>query len=460
MEMGKSSPNGGLSSHSKVVDFSVGVNGPWRLIIPHTVYPPREDTGLLAEALYSLDIDPSLAVEIGCGSGALSIILAELGWEVLSFDINPYAVASSRSNVEEHGLSERVTVFEGGVGEDGWSIPRGAKLLIWNLPYLEPAYDPPILEPIEEASMVDIPNGGWSAELMKQVEEHEMSGFIVVLLIRTDPDSPSKREDWMANGWSCREILSLRMGDEKIGAFAFWKPGFGVGAVTIDECESTMDEASNLPESGWQRIRTNRQLGGRGRRGSTWESRVGDMVATWRIPVNVQLGINHGLIQTAAGSVISNVMGCRVKWPNDLVSENGKKLGGIISETSSNEQGMRVGVGINSAPREVDGNNASGWSETLGEASEDTVFGIVDAALSGILESIPGLPNMNGEELLELSWRGISASISEGASPSTVSGMKRVVGLDINGGLIIEAGGEVSIVTDVDEIVWSYPNDS
>lgn len=455
--MGKTGWNGGVSRNSKVVDFSVGENGPWRLTVPQTVYPPREDTELLAKALYSLDMAPSLAVEIGCGSGALSVILAELGWEVMAYDVNPYAVASSRSNVEEHGLSNKVTVFEGGVGENNWSVPKEAKLLIWNLPYLEPSEGPPILEPIEEASMVDIPDGGWSSKLMSAAEEHEMNGFIVILLMRTDPKSPSKLEDWLANGWSCREIQSLRIGDEKIGAFAFWKPGFGIDAVAIDECESTMDEATKLAEPGWQRIRTNRQLLGRGRRGSTWESGPGDLIATWRVPVDSKSGVSHGLIQTAVGSVISKGVGCRVKWPNDLVDDSGEKLGGVVSETSSNEDGMRVGVGINSEPRDVGGNKASGWSETLGKADIDTVFGIVDASLSGILEDVPGLPNLSGDELLEVSWRGLSISLSEGACPSTTSGMNRVVGLDHNGGLIIEADGELSVVTDVDELEWLFP---
>ena len=163
------------------------------------------------------------------------------------------------------------------------------------------------------------------------------------------------------------------------------------------------------------------------------------------------------MIQTAAGSVISKGIECLVKWPNDLVDRSGEKLGGVVSETSSNEDGMRVGVGINSEPRDVGGNKASGWSETLGKADIDTVFGIVDASLSGILEDIPRLPALSGDELLEVSWRGLSASLSEGAYPSTTSGMKRVVGLDNNGGLIIETDGGLSIVTDVDELEWLFP---
>jgi len=455
--MGKTSRNADISRGTKVVDFSVGENGPWRLTIPRTVYPPREDTELLAEALYSLDIMPSLAVEIGCGSGALSIILAELGWEVLAYDVNPYAVASSRSNVEEHALSNKVSVFEGGVGENNWSIPEGVKLLIWNLPYLEPSDGPLILEPIEEASMVDIPNGGWSSKLIGTAENHKEDGFIIILLMRTDPESPSKREDWLSRGWSCRELMSLRIADEKIGAFAFWKPGSGIGAVTLDECGSTMDEAIKLAESGWQRVRADRQLLGRGRRGSTWESEIGDLIATWRVPVNKESGVNHGLIQIAAGSVISKGIGCRVKWPNDLIDASGKKLGGVVSETSSKEKGMRVGVGINSEPRDVGGNEASGWSETLGKTDIDAVFGIVDASLSGILENIPGLPVLGGDKLLEISWRGLSTSLSEGAFPSTASGMERVVGLDTDGGLIIESRGALSVITDVDELVWLFP---
>tara|TARA_B100001758_G_scaffold235950_1_gene236543 strand:+ start:569 stop:1957 length:1389 start_codon:yes stop_codon:yes gene_type:complete len=460
-EVENSGPFGDSIIPHRTLDFSVCGLGPWSLVVPATVYPPREDTRILADAIMALDLEPSTAVEVGCGSGALSILLAENGWDVFAFDVNPYAVAASRSNVDESGHSNRVTVNEGGVGEPGWKIPKRTGLIVWNLPYLNPLDDEALqLEPIEEASMTDIPNGGWSAELMSHVCDCNEDGLIVLLLMRSDPKSPSNKEDWMREGWSSRVIKSLRMGDEKIEAVAFWRPGLGLSPVIVDECNSTMTESQSLPEDGWQRIRSRRQHSGRGRGESKWESREGDITATWRVVVEDEGGVFPGLIQTSVGAAVANIIGCRTKWPNDLIDKQGMKLGGIMVESSSNELGIRVGVGINSSPRMISEDRVSGWSETLGPVSADIVFGSVDSSISGILEVVPGLPSVSSEALLDLSWRGISSSLSEGAFPSFSGNEARVVGLDIGGGLILEREGDVSIVTDLDTVEWFFPTGS
>ena len=205
--MGKTSPFDDSTIAYEALEFSVDGLGPWSLVVPATVYPPREDTSMLAQAIMSLDLEPSTAVEVGCGSGVLSILLAENGWDVFAFDVNPYAVAASRSNVEESGHSNRVTVNEGGVGEPGWEIPKEAKLVVWNLPYLNPPDEGDLqLEPIEEASMTDISDGGWSAELIRHVSGRDEDELLILLLMRTDPRSPSNKEDWIRNGWSCRVV--------------------------------------------------------------------------------------------------------------------------------------------------------------------------------------------------------------------------------------------------------------
>ena len=60
------------------------------LIVPPTVYPPREDTDLLHEVLKDLEpFGSKRLLEIGSGSGALSIVAAMSGWTVDACDINP-----------------------------------------------------------------------------------------------------------------------------------------------------------------------------------------------------------------------------------------------------------------------------------------------------------------------------------------------------------------------------------
>ena len=74
--------------------------------MPRTVYPPREDTELLGRALLRLSGRQGSANEIGCGSGAISILLASMGWEVSACDVNPFAVAATRGNVERAGFED------------------------------------------------------------------------------------------------------------------------------------------------------------------------------------------------------------------------------------------------------------------------------------------------------------------------------------------------------------------
>ena len=96
--------------------------------------------------------------------------------------------------------------------------------------------------------------------------------MLVVLLQRRHPKSPSNKEYWLNQGWSHRVIKSIWIHDEKLELVAYWKPGQGIPMKIIEECFSTMDEAKKLPNFGWQRIRTNKQIRGRGRRESTWVS--------------------------------------------------------------------------------------------------------------------------------------------------------------------------------------------
>ena len=128
------------------------------------------------------------------------------------------------------------------MGEEGWEVPEGTKLIVWNLPYLEPPEEgAPLLEPIEEASMSDLGNGGWSKELLDGLEDSDNEGLTVVVLFRTDPISPSNPDDWLSSGWSSRTLEMERIGDEKLEVLALWKTGSGVMEDREELCESAMD---------------------------------------------------------------------------------------------------------------------------------------------------------------------------------------------------------------------------
>ena len=93
------------------------------------VYPPSEDSILLIE---SLDVRPGERVlEIGCGSGVVSIHCAKNSCVVTAGDINPKAVELARRNAERNGAEMDV------IETDVYSNIEGVfDTIVFNLPYL------------------------------------------------------------------------------------------------------------------------------------------------------------------------------------------------------------------------------------------------------------------------------------------------------------------------------------
>lgn len=442
----------------KRIKFEMENFGPWDIDVAPTVYPPREDTKLLCKAISRLKGDASNAIEIGCGSGVVSMALSTLGWSVLSYDVNPYAVACSRANIERYGLENNVTIREGGVGEDGWSVPDGTKLIVWNLPYLDPPNpNEPVLEPIEEASLTDLEDGGWSEELLKSLKVRNNDDLTVVILFRTDPISPSSPRDWLRSGWSCRSLEMKRIGDERLEVIALWRTGSGSKEIVEEICDSAMDRVIHLPDKGWQRVIVADQLSGRGRRGSKWESVPGDLLASWKINRELTEISTPGILQIGIGAAVSEILNCELKWPNDLISIRGEKIGGIMIEANSSNPGFRIGIGINSTPRLVNGNSCLGWSDTIGDVSLKEVFRMVDSGVSGILERLEMVPDLD-QRCLEISgWKAISASLSRGVVAEIENESVRVIGLNKDGFLSVEVDDKEVLVSDAHEIKWRFP---
>ncbi|MCS5536100.1 MAG: class I SAM-dependent methyltransferase, partial [Candidatus Poseidoniales archaeon] len=125
------------------------------LDIPPTVYPPREDTGLLDRTLAKLDSTKgNRLLEIGCGSGAVSIAAALRGWNVSACDVNPLAIAATRGNAAKLGIEWETEIREGGPGDIGnWEPQQGVDVIAWNLPYIEPDSGKN-LGPMEDSALI------------------------------------------------------------------------------------------------------------------------------------------------------------------------------------------------------------------------------------------------------------------------------------------------------------------
>ena len=89
-----------------------------------------------------------------------------------------------------------------------------------------------------------------------------------------------------------------------------------------------------------------------------------------------------------------------------------KKIGGIMIEANSSNPGFRIGIGINSSPRVVNGISCLGWSDTIGDVSLEELFIMVDSGVSGILERLEMVPDLDQRSLEISGWKALSSSLS------------------------------------------------
>lgn len=137
------------------------------------VYPPSEDSILLIECL---DVRKGERVlEIGCGSGVVSIHCASNGCDVTSVDINPYAVELTGSNFCRNGLKGDVSV------SDVYSNVEGRfDTIIFNLPYLPTEDDIGIISKAWDGGSDGM---GPLPELLNGAPEHLLPNGRVVIVV-------------------------------------------------------------------------------------------------------------------------------------------------------------------------------------------------------------------------------------------------------------------------------------
>ena len=132
----------------------------------------------------------------------------------------------------------------------------------------------------------------------------------------------------------------------------------------FEECSSTNEVATQFAKEKAPNgtvVWTKHQTQGRGRHGRDWQNLPGD-----NLTLSVLLRPQGGVADWAGFSLAVGLAGCRaieayaptlvphLKWPNDILL-NGKKVGGILIESSSRQQTLEwmvVGIGINVQARD------------------------------------------------------------------------------------------------------------
>jgi BirA family biotin operon repressor/biotin-[acetyl-CoA-carboxylase] ligase len=219
-----------------------------------------------------------------------------------------------------------------------------------------------------------------------------------------------------------------------------------------DALVSTSDRLKELARSGapeWTAVLAERQTGGRGREGRTWESPPGGLYLSVLLRPS---GEGARLIPLAAGVAVAEAVAGfgvtgELKWPNDVLV-SGRKLGGILTEGSSASAGVEwvvLGVGLNvtldprSLPEGLRESVTSLAAEGAMGADAVAVAASVLAHLGVWYDALREAPSrvVAAWRARSVAWWGSLVDVRSGAS--VLRG--RLVAVDEDGALVIELEG-------------------
>lgn len=224
-------------------------------------------------------------------------------------------------------------------------------------------------------------------------------------------------------------------------------------AYKIDNTGSTMDDARRLSaESKYGLIMADRQYGGRGRLpGRHWLSESAEsLLATYwfpaecfgmaPLPMITALAVVRALKAWAGSQSIYFSESLKLKWPNDILLDNGK-LAGILCEASGKT--IYAGIGLNCKQSRFYGNYRSKPTSIMaftGKALEPYELARLLSAAFIELENDP-LDWLNEYKKL-LAWKGKKITFRPGLEEKRISAF--LIGIDNYGQLLLadNANGE------------------
>lgn len=163
------------------------------------VYAPAEDTFLMLSAI---DVGPGERVlEMGCGSGLLSLHMARAGAEVTAVDVDPEAVRNTMENARRNSLDIRV------IRSDLFRKVAGSyDLIVFNPPYLrgDAAGDEDLCWAGGEGGL------RVTSEFLKGARERLAPGGRALLLVSSDADEAGLEEalkDWRVEVVTARTLF-------------------------------------------------------------------------------------------------------------------------------------------------------------------------------------------------------------------------------------------------------------
>ena len=464
-----------LQRPAKKVVWTSPTRQKYEFDLPVTVYPPREDTSLLAGALHRLGLpNGTSCLEIGCGSGAVSIHAATLGWRVVACDVNPFAVACTQHHASLYGQS--LTVLEGGPGpeldggSDQWGGDAHYDVVMWNLPYLpRPNMGDDVLGPMEESALIDSDDKGLFTRYVQRLASGQLlkqKGVALAVVSSLLNGRQACSTAWR-HGVAARVLVEEEFEDgESLVLVAMWHPYSGKEHIHESVVDSTnMILLGNSSPAGVL-CTADVQHHGRGRRGRSWESLEGALAASWVIDDGTH-SLHKPADQVHLGYHLSQLFHSHgpericLKWPNDLyvrasMTTPWKKCAGVLFEGTTIGAGQRtvLGIGVNiTAPSN---SQFAGLDELSPLAKGEGLTAQLHAVVASMFEVLdrPHIP-MTIPRLQCLNKALIFGSVALGPMFYR-GGIVEVSGLDEHGSLRIKTeSGAVILVDDPDQLEWS-----
>ncbi len=159
----------------------------------------------------------------------------------------------------------------------------------------------------------------------------------------------------------------------------------------FDEVDSTQRVARELAIAGaghGEAVLARSQTAGRGRLGRVWSSEPGENLLL-SVVLRPPGPVAHApLLSLGAAAGLAVAFDLRVKWPNDLLSADGRKVGGILAELETNGESIAwvvLGLGLNVNQAEFPDGVVASSLRTLGGGAPLDVAEVGDTALRAIL---------------------------------------------------------------------------
>ncbi len=167
------------------------------------VYTPAEDSFLMLSALQVEKGE--VVLEMGCGSGFLSLHMAKAGALVTAVDVDPFALRNTEENARLNGL--RLEVMHSDLFQN---VSGRFDLVVFNPPYLRGAAEGP-----EDLCWA---GGGTGLELTDRflagAKEHLEKGGRLLVLFSTDVQTDDRERS--LRGWKVKVIASRRLFFEEL----------------------------------------------------------------------------------------------------------------------------------------------------------------------------------------------------------------------------------------------------